>query len=137
MFTSIATAVLFAFAAPANTIPDARVEPLHPVEELLVEKTNQLRIRHGLRALRLDHGLLRSARRHAAWMSRSYRLQHTTAAVAENIAMGQQTTSEAIQSWMNSPGHRSNMLSANYRRVGAAAYTAANGQTYWCIQFLD
>jgi uncharacterized protein YkwD len=76
-----------------------------------------------------------SARRHARWMSRSGNLQHTTAPVGENIAMGQRSTAEVTQDWMNSPGHRANMLNAGYSRVGAAAHRTQGGRTYWVLQF--
>jgi uncharacterized protein YkwD len=138
MFTTLAVTTCLMFAVPGDASPTQSVaEDLHPVELALVEKTNAERRRNGLRPLRLDRQLLRSARRHAAWMSRSHTLQHTSLPVAENIAMGQRTTSEAVQSWMNSPGHRANMLNAGYSRVGAAAYTASSGQIFWCIQFLQ
>jgi uncharacterized protein YkwD len=68
-------------------------------------------------------------------MTRNRRLQHTNAPVGENIAMGQHDSAHAVQSWMNSSGHRANMLNASYTRVGAAAYTASDGRIYWCIQF--
>ena len=38
--------------------------------------------------------------------------------VAENIAQGQTTEAEVFQSWMNSPGHRANMLNATYTQIG-------------------
>ena len=79
---------------------------LHPAEERIVEKTNAERRRHGLPALEVDGHLVRSVRRHTAWMTRSHTLRHTTAAVGENIAMGQQSSHEAVRSWMNSSGHR-------------------------------
>lgn len=139
MFASLALAASLLAANPTEVKSAPQPKPaadLHPVEHELVERTNAQRRRFGLRPLRLDFGLLRSARRHASWMTRSYNLQHTSASVAENIAMGQQSSTEAVQSWMNSPGHRANMLNASYTRVGAAAYTASNGQKFWCIQFL-
>jgi len=108
---------------------------LHPVEKKVIEKTNAQRARHGLPPLKVDVRLVRSARRHTAWMTRNG-LQHTTAAVAENIAWGQRSSSEVIQSWMTSPGHRANILNGRYRRIGVAAYTARDGSIYWCQQFL-
>jgi uncharacterized protein YkwD len=138
MFASLVLASVLANAPEAKSAAPAPAAPaLHSVEQGLIDKTNAVRARHGLRPLRIDWHLLRSARRHAAWMTRSHNLQHTSAPVAENIAMGQQSTGEAVQSWMNSPGHRANMLNASYSRVGAAAYTASNGSVYWCIQFLQ
>lgn len=121
-----------AVQAVATQVPEI---PMHPVEKNVIERTNAERVRRGLRRLIPDMGLLRSARRHGSWMTRNRRLQHTTAPVGENIALGQNNSAEAVQSWMNSSGHRANMLNASYTRVGAAAYTAPNGRIYWCIQF--
>ena len=69
-------------------------------------------------------------------MTNSGNLSHTSQPVAENIAMGQTNSSEAVRSWMNSPGHRANMLNPGYSRVGAAAYRTRRGAIYWCVQFL-
>ena len=75
--------------------PAKAVQPtpdLHAIEARVIEKTNSQRVRHGLRPLRVDVRLLRSARRHAAWMTNNRSMVHTTAAVAENIAMGQHSS---------------------------------------------
>jgi uncharacterized protein YkwD len=69
-------------------------------------------------------------------MTRNRALQHTTAGVAENIAMGQRTPAEAVQSWMSSPGHRANLLNSGYTRIGVAAYRTPEGTVYWCQQFM-
>jgi len=135
MLTSLVLAVSLCASNPKTEATPAS-PPMFNVEKRLIENTNRQRQRHGLRPLRLDFGLLHSARRHAWWMTRNRNLQHTTAPVAENIALGQSSSDEAVQSWMNSPGHRANMLNASYTRVGAAAYIAENGSAYWCIQFL-
>ena len=53
---------------------------------------------------------------------------------AENIASGQQSVSDAIDSWENSPPHRRNMLSGAYRGVGVAVATdAKTGRPYWSM----
>jgi len=62
-------------------------------------------------------------------------LQHTPLPVAENIAMGQQSSQEVVNDWMRSPGHRANILSGVYRRIGVAAYRTVDGTIFWCQQF--
>ena len=109
---------------------------LHPIETKLIEYTNAERARHGLRPLVIDASLITSARQHTSWMCRSGQLRHTNQNVAENIAMGQSSVSEAIRSWMSSPGHRANMLSPRYTRIGVAAYRIGNGPVFWCQQFM-
>lgn len=117
--------------------PVAQEPPaLHPIEARVVEKTNAQRIRHGLRPLIVDRHLLRSARQHAAWMTNRRSMVHTSKPVAENIAMGQRSSGEVLNSWMNSSGHRANILNASYTRIGVAAYTTPEGTIYWCQQFL-
>ena len=55
---------------------------------------------------------------------------------AENIAMGQKSASEVMQTWMNSPGHRANILSKTITQIGVGAAKAANGTLYWSQMFL-
>jgi uncharacterized protein YkwD len=136
-FPTTATALLLLVIAPPKD-PSAGLpeRTLHPVELQIVSKTNAQRARYGLQPLVVDGALLRSARSHAIWMTRNHCLTHTRQAVAENIAMGQATASEAVQDWMSSPGHRMNILHGGHTRIGVAAYVATDGMIYWCQQFL-
>jgi uncharacterized protein YkwD len=120
----------------ATTATPAKVD-LHPVEQAIIDGTNAERARYGLAPLALDPALERTARYHAAWMTNSHNLQHSSIGVAENIAWGQRSAQEAMSSWMSSSGHRANILNASYRRIGVAAYTAADGSCFWCQQFLQ
>jgi len=123
----------------AGEMPASAEKPdleLHKVEANIIKRTNQQRARYGLRPLRIAPRLIRSARRHAAWMTRNRSLVHTRAPVAENIAMGQRSSSEAVSDWMRSPGHRANILNPSYRFIGAAAYRTPGGTIYWCQQFV-
>lgn len=51
----------------------------------------------------------------------------------ENIAYGQKTPSEVVNTWMNSAGHRANILNANFTHIGVGCYN--NGGTYYWSQF--
>ena len=53
----------------------------------------------------------------------------------ENIAYGQQTPTEVMQAWMNSSGHRANILNGDYTKIGVA-YTVINGTPYWAQFFI-
>lgn len=77
------------------------------------------------RAGRLDHGATGQRLREAGYL---------WSACVENIAEGQPTADAAVQDWMNSPGHRANILGA-YRDVGFGAAQDARGQWYWCADF--
>jgi len=111
-------------------------DDLRQIELNLVSYTNAERARRGLPPLKVDTNLMKSARGHASWMARSRRLVHTRRSLAENIAMGQSHSSQAVRDWMNSPGHRANILNRAYRRIGVAAYRTTSGTIYWCQQFL-
>ncbi len=116
--------------------PNADELELIAIEHNIVYYTNLERKRYGLPALEIDGGLMKSARKHCAWMTRSRRLRHTSQAVAENIAMGQRSSQEAVLTWMRSRGHRANILHRGYRRIGVAAYRTPSGTIFWCQQFL-
>jgi uncharacterized protein YkwD len=62
-------------------------------------------------------------------------MQHTRQPVAENIAMGQPDGPSVVQCWMNSSGHRANILNWGHRRIGVAAYQTIQGTIFWCQQF--
>jgi uncharacterized protein YkwD len=108
---------------------------LLPIEKNIVMFTNHERKRHGLPPLAIDLQLVRSARQHAQWMTLNRTLQHTSQPVAENIAMGYPSSESVVQGWMNSSGHRANILNGSYRRIGVAAYQTSDGTIYWCQQF--
>ena len=108
---------------------------LAAIEANIVSYTNQERARYGLPALEVDKELMDTAREHAAWMTRNHAMVHTSQPVAENIAMGQPHSSDVVQSWMNSSGHRANILNPNHRHIGVAAYRTASGVIFWCQQF--
>ena len=123
-------------ADPAEA-PDRVVDgvKLAAIEANIVSYTNQERARYGLPALEVDKELMDTAREHAAWMTRNHAMVHTSQPVAENIAMGQPHSSDVVQSWMNSSGHRANILNPNHRHIGVAAYRTASGVIFWCQQF--
>lgn len=49
----------------------------------------------------------------------------------ENIAMGQKTPEEVMQGWMNSSGHRANILKAEFKNIGVGYYVDSNGKAHW------
>jgi len=55
----------------------------------------------------------------------------TYTAAGENIAKGQKTPQEVVTAWMNSDGHRKNILNANFTHIGVGYY---NG--YWAQEFI-
>jgi uncharacterized protein YkwD len=53
----------------------------------------------------------------------------------ENIAMGQQTPQDVMTAWMNSPGHRANILNCGYHSLGVGAFATAGGGPWWTQDF--
>lgn len=132
----VACTVAVGYVVPPQELGTPQPPPLHPLEARIIEKTNSERAQHGLPPLAVDPKLVASARAHAAWMTVHRSLNHTTKPVGENIAMGQSSSHEVLNAWMNSSGHRANILHPGYSRIGVAAYTTSDGTIYWCQQFL-
>jgi len=105
------------------------------IEKNIISLTNAERTKRGLPALKLDDSLMKTSRQHASWMARSRKMVHSRLNLGENIAMGQPTSTSAVSAWMNSSGHRANILNRSYKSIGAAAYRTPSGTIYWCQQF--
>jgi uncharacterized YkwD family protein len=67
-------------------------------------------------------------------MMRNFGVQYQSA--GENIAMGQPTPQEVVTAWMNSPGHRKNIMNGAYTHLGVG-YVLKNGKAYWTQQFIS
>ena len=53
----------------------------------------------------------------------------------ENIAWGQQSPKAVMEGWMNSKGHRANILNPNFTKIGVGYRKNAAGRTYWTQLF--
>lgn len=110
----------------------------------------RIRADGGLPPLVADRQLERAAREQAELMARSGRMQHTAArgqdfltrvrragiegAAAENIARGRFDMEALFLAWMNSSGHRRNMLDQRFSRFGLASARTGNGEErYWAL----
>ena len=117
----------------------------------VVRLTNSARSQNGYAALVEDGALSEAAAVRAREIARSF--SHTRPAGAsfssalsesgvsylragENIASGQKSASEVVNAWMNSPGHRANILNSSYSRIGSASVNI-NGTLYWVQLFAD
>jgi uncharacterized protein YkwD len=124
----------------AATIAESDEKELNGVKVLAIEAnivsyTNDERARYGLPPLEVDKELMETAREHCSWMTVNRSMVHTRRPVAENIAMGQPTSNDVVRAWMNSSGHRANILNPGHLRIGVAAYRTENGTIFWCQQF--
>lgn len=117
----------------------------------VIQQVNAARARNGLRALRQDAAMTRAANIRAAELAKKF--SHTrpngargmTAlaeagvsyrAAGENIAMGQTSAQQVMSAWMGSSGHRANILSSRFGRIGVGQ-AVINGRTYWVQLFAD
>lgn len=117
----------------------------------VVRLTNSARSKNGYAALVEDGVLSEAAAVRAREIARSF--SHTRPSGAsfssalsesgvsylragENIASGQKSASEVVNAWMNSPGHRANILNSSYSRIGSASVNI-NGTLYWVQLFAD
>jgi uncharacterized protein YkwD len=131
---SIASMLLAAALAGCGTVslPDAPA---------MAASLNGFRASHGLSPLRTDGSLAALASQHAASMARRDSLDHDgfmthrgpRGGRAENVAYGCKDTACVIQQWVNSSGHRRNMLIPGLRRYGLASATSPSGKTYWTL----
>ena len=64
-------------------------------------------------------------------MMKSFGLSYRTA--GENIAMGQRTPQQVVNAWMNSSGHRANILNSSYKKIGVGYVASGN---YWTQMFM-
>ncbi|MBU9713425.1 CAP domain-containing protein [Evansella tamaricis] len=111
-------------------------------EDQVVNLVNQQRRRNGLQPLQHRADLKRVAHRKAEDMIKSNYFSHNSPnygspfdmirtfgisyqAAAENIAKGQTTPEQVMNSWMNSSGHRANILNGNFDTIGVGFYRGA------------
>lgn len=92
-------------------------------ERALLAAVNEARAAHGLRPVRLAWPLQDRAHRYAAYLLRTDRFAHAPLprGVRENLAWGTPNASAArqiVRMWLESPGHRANLLWRGARRAG-------------------
>ncbi|GAB2569911.1 CAP domain-containing protein [Kribbella endophytica] len=105
------------------------------IERDVLDLTNQARRNQGCRPLQLDDSLVEAAGRHASDMVRRHYMDHTNPdgqdpgdrisaagfhgnGWGENIAAGYSTAQRVFSAWMNSDGHRANILNCKFNRIG-------------------
>lgn len=123
---------------------------LSAYEQKVVDLTNQERAKNGLAALKVDLTLSKMAHEKSRDMSANGYFSHTSPTygspfdmmkqygitysyAGENIAMGQRTPEEVVNAWMNSEGHRKNILSPNFTHIGVGYVSQGN---YWTQEFI-
>lgn len=117
----------------------------------VVRLVNEERAKAGLPALTVDRGAASAAQVRAKEIERSF--SHTRpdgssfnsalteagvnfSGAGENIAYGQNSPEKVMEGWMNSSGHRANILNSSYTSIGVGHYQNASGVNYWTQLFI-
>ena len=103
-------------------------------ENEVIAKVNAERRARGLRPLKISEKLMTVARGWSGVQARQRRMFHSNNGYGENVAAGQPTPSSVMRDWMNSPGHRRNILSPSYSEIGVGAVQSGRS-TYWTQSF--
>lgn len=118
--------------------------------EQVVKLVNEERAKYGLSPLTLDKSVESAALVRSKEIEKSF--SHTRPngssfstvlkeqgvnfmGAGENIAWGQKSPEEVMQGWMNSEGHRANILNAKFTKIGVGYYQNSNGTNYWTQLF--
>lgn len=131
--------------------PTAPAQSASEFEKKVVELTNAERAKAGLAPLEIYEPLMKVAQQKSDDMAAKNYFSHTSPtygspfdqmkaagisyrAAGENIAQGQRTPEEVVQAWMNSEGHRANILNGSYTHIGVGYVADGN---YWTQQFIQ
>jgi len=138
---------------PAKAAPATNLTENDKLVKEVVTLVNQERAKVGLAPLKENLQLSNVAKLKSEDMATKNYFSHTSptygspfdmmkkfgitySAAGENIAMGQQTPASVMSAWMNSPGHKANILSANFTEIGVGIAKNADGSIYWTQQFI-
>ncbi|MFT5873314.1 MAG: putative YkwD family protein [Clostridium sp.] len=139
--------------APTKTTTSSVLTENNKLEKEVVALVNQERAKLGLAPLKDNSELSNVARIKSGDMVAKNYFSHTSptygspfdmmkkfgityTAAGENIAMGQPTAASVMTAWMNSPGHKANILSKNFTEIGVGVAKDANGTIYWTQEFI-
>lgn len=120
-------------------------------EQEVIRLVNEIRAENGLKSLSYDWELARVARFKSQDMKDNKYFSHTSPvygtpfqmirnfgisyrSAGENIARGYSTPQAVVNGWMNSSGHRANILNANYTHIGVGYVSGGN---YWTQMFIS
>lgn len=123
------------------------------VQNEILTLVNAERSKQGLKPMKLNWELSRVAKVKAEDMAHEKYFSHTSPTygtpfemmkhfgityrtAGENIAAGQKTPREVMQAWMNSKGHRANILNANYTELGVGQGSGGPYNIYWVQMFI-
>jgi uncharacterized YkwD family protein/spore coat assembly protein SafA len=138
---------------PMQKINIPNISQTKGVEQQVLELVNQERAKANLQPLKMDWELQRVARTKSCDMAQKGYFSHQSPTygspfdmmkqfgisfktAGENIASGQRTPQEVMQSWMNSQGHRENILKPEYTHIGVGYCAGGSMGHMWTQQFI-
>jgi uncharacterized protein YkwD len=120
-------------------------------EQAIIDLTNAERKKEDLPPLKMNPKLMEAARAHAKNMADQDKLDHVldekdpvdrakvagykSGYVGENIAWNQKTAKAVLETWMDSEGHRKNILTKEFEEIGVAVVKNKKGEPYWVQVF--
>jgi uncharacterized protein YkwD len=130
--------------------PPPPVVQVSDVQNAVVATVNQHRAQAGRAGVAIDARLTAAAQGHSDDMARRQTMTHSGgdgsdggtrvrnagygwSTWGENVAAGQSAPAEVMSAWLNSPGHRANILNGGMVHIGVAATTGSNGVIYWSM----
>ena len=138
---------------PGQKLTIPTMKSIKSLESEVVRLVNIERSKQGLQLLKENWQLSRIARYKSADMATKNYFSHTSptygspfkmmesfgirySSAGENLAYGQKTPQQVMTAWMNSPGHRSNIMSPSFSQIGVGYATNKNGVPYWTQMFI-
>ncbi|WP_085524539.1 CAP domain-containing protein [Tuberibacillus sp. Marseille-P3662] len=126
---------------------------LSDFQKKVIKLTNQERTKRGLSKIKADPQVSKVAQKKAKDMSQNHYFSHTSPqygspfqmmkdagidyqAAAENIAKGQDAPKVVMEGWMNSAGHRKNILKKGITHIGVG-YAQGQDGPYWSQMFIE
>jgi uncharacterized YkwD family protein len=136
--------------APKPAAPAPATGDVAQYVQQVIDLTNAQRSKNGLPALKADTQLSGVAQKKSVDMAQNNYFSHTSPtygspfdmmrdmgvtykSAGENIAQGQRTPQEVVNAWMNSEGHRKNILSGNFTHIGVGYEKSGN---HWTQMFI-
>lgn len=134
--------ILLSVALPV--LPASAGDP-NKLEKKIHVLTGEDRSENGKKNLRTNSCLHRMAKAHAVRQAKQERMFHQDlsrplekcglASVGENVAYGFTSAGSVQKAWMNSQGHRANILNSSYRIMGVGTAKDASGTLYYAVLF--
>ncbi|PYZ95289.1 hypothetical protein CR194_00495 [Salipaludibacillus keqinensis] len=141
-------------SSQGNTEQQVSQSQVSQFEREVVRLTNVERQSRGLSPLQLDEQVSQVARLKSQDMADQGYFSHQSPRygspfdmlrsegvsyqrAGENIAAGQSTPAQVVQGWMNSQGHRENILNSHYTHIGVGHVEGGSYRHYWTQMFIS